>query len=153
MAGDPSAGVSGDVRVARFDELSSRTAYRLWALRAEVFVVEQDCPYLDLDGRDLDPGTRHLWVEGDGEPVATLRLLEDAGRLRIGRVATRERHRGAGLAAALVQEALRIAGEREVVLDAQSHLVDWYQRFGFEPSGRGFVEDGIPHTPMRRLGA
>lgn len=156
MAGDLAGDMSGNgthaVRVARFAELSGETAYRLWALRAEVFVVEQDCPYLDLDGRDLEPGTRHLWVEGDEEPLATLRLLDEGDRLRIGRVATRGSHRGAGLAAALVQEALVIAGEREVVLDAQSHLVDWYERFGFEPSGRGFVEDGIPHTPMRRPG-
>ena len=124
-AGRAAGRAAPEVRVARFDQLSPRTAYRLWALRAEVFVVEQDCPYLDLDGRDLEPGTQHLWVEGSGEPVATLRLLEDGGRLRIGRVATREGHRGAGLAAALVQEALDLAGEREVVLDAQSQLVDW----------------------------
>lgn len=141
-----------DVRVAAFAELSAETAYRLWALRSEVFVVEQDCPYLDLDGRDLEPGTRHLWVERDGTPVATLRLLDDGDGLRIGRVATRADARGDGLAAALVTEALSLAGERGVVLDAQSHLVDWYERFGFAPSGRGFLEDGIPHTPMRRSG-
>lgn len=141
-----------DVRVAAFAELSAETAYRLWALRAEVFVVEQDCPYLDLDGRDLEPATRHLWVERDGRPVATLRLLDDGDRLRIGRVATRTDARGDGLAAGLVTQALALAGEREVVLDAQSHLVDWYERFGFVPSGRGFVEDGIPHTPMSRPG-
>ena len=58
----------------------------------------------------------------------------------------------AGLAAALVDAALVRAVEHGVVLDAQSHLVDWYARFGFEPSGRGFLEDGIPHTPMRRRG-
>jgi ElaA protein len=145
--------MAGEVRVATFAQLPADTAYRLWALRSEVFVVEQDCPYLDLDGRDAEPATRHLWVEHDGEPVATLRLLDEGGRLRIGRVATRAAHRGTGLAAALVAAALEIAGEREVVLDAQSHLVDWYLRFGFEPSGRGFVEDGIPHTPMRRAGA
>ncbi|MDF2092792.1 GNAT family N-acetyltransferase [Knoellia sp. 3-2P3] len=148
MAGE----VTHEVRVATFAELPSDTAYRLWALRSEVFVVEQDCPYLDLDGRDTEPLTRHLWVERGGEPVATLRLLDDGSRLRIGRVATREAHRGEGLAAALVERALQVAGEREVALDAQSHLVDWYLRFGFEPSGRGFVEDGIPHTPMRRAG-
>ena len=141
-----------DVRVASFAELSAPTAYRLWALRSQVFVVEQDCPYLDLDGRDLEPATRHLWVERDGEPVAALRLLDDGDRLRIGRVATRTDARGDGLAAGLVTEALALAGEREVVLDAQSHLVDWYERFGFVPSGRGFVEDGIPHTPMSRPG-
>ena len=84
--------------------------------------------------------------------MATLRLLDEGDHLRIGRVATRAAHRGGGLAAALVDTALEIAEGREVVLDAQSHLVDWYLRFGFEPSGRGFVEDGIPHTPMRRAG-
>ena len=144
--------MAGDVRVAAFAELPADTAYRLWALRSEVFIVEQDCPYLDLDGRDAEPSTRHLWVERGGEPVATLRLLDEGAHLRIGRVATRAAHRGAGLAAALVEAALALAGERAVVLDAQSHLVDWYTGFGFEPSGRGFVEDGILHTPMRRAG-
>ena len=145
--------MAGDVRVAAFAELPADTAYRLWALRSEVFVVEQDCPYLDLDGLDAEPSTRHLWVERGGEPVATLRLLDEGAHLRIGRVATRAAHRGAGLAAALVDAGLALAGERAVVLDAQSHLVDWYTGFGFAPSGRGFVEDGIPHTPMRRAGA
>jgi ElaA protein len=147
------AGGGEDVlRSARFAELGALTAYRLWALRARVFVVEQDCPYLDLDGRDLEPGTRHLWIERDGLPVATLRVLEDGEALRIGRVATAREARGQGLAARLVRAALAVAGERAVVLDAQSHLVDWYAAFGFAPSGRGFLEDGIPHTPMRRPG-
>jgi ElaA protein len=159
MAGDLGAGhlrerqPGGEqVRVAAFADLPVETAYRLWALRSRVFVVEQDCPYLDLDGRDLHPSARHLWVERGGEPVATLRLLDEDGVLRIARVATLAEHRGSGLAAALVEAALVLAGEREVVLDAQSHLVDWYARFGFEPNGRGFLEDGIPHTPMRRGG-
>jgi ElaA protein len=142
------------VHSAAFADLDLVTAYRLWALRSDVFVVEQDCPYLDLDGRDLEPGTRHLWVERAGAPVATLRVLDDAegdgGALRIGRVATARAWRGRGLAALLVSSVLEAAGERDVVLDAQSHLVDWYAGFGFAPSGRGFVEDGIPHTPMRR---
>lgn len=144
--------MAGDVRAATFAELPAETAYRLWALRSRVFVVEQDCPYLDLDGRDTDPSARHLWVERGGVPVATLRLLSEEGVLRIGRVATVAEHRGSGLAAALVDAALALAVEHDVVLDAQSHLVDWYARFGFEPSGRGFLEDGIPHTPMRRRG-
>jgi ElaA protein len=138
--------------VAGFAGLDALTAYRLWALRSAVFVVEQDCPYLDLDGRDLEPLTRHLWVEQDGGPVATLRLLDDGEALRIGRVATAASARGRGLAGSLVRAALDVAGERAVVLDAQSHLVDWYAGFGFAPSGRGFVEDGIPHTPMLRPG-
>ncbi|GAB3447628.1 hypothetical protein GCM10027517_31740 [Phycicoccus ginsengisoli] len=147
--GDPEVG-KRPVRVAAFEELDGLTAYRLWALRAQVFVVEQDCPYLDLDGRDLESSARHLWVESGGVPVSTLRVLDDGDALRIGRVATAESARGAGLAARLVWAALELAGERDVVLDAQSHLVYWYAGFGFAPDGRGFVEDGIPHTPMRR---
>ena len=141
-----------DVQMAGFADLEPLTAYRLWALRSAVFVVEQDCPYLDLDDRDLEPLTRHLWVEQDGAPVATLRLLDDGAELRIGRVATAVPARGRGLAGRLVRAALELAGDRPVVLDAQSHLVDWYAAFGFAPSGRGFLEDGIPHTPMRRPG-
>lgn len=144
--------MTAQVRSARFAELDPLTAYRLWALRSAVFVVEQDCPYLDLDGRDLEASTLHLWVEHEGVPVATLRLLDDGEALRIGRVATAEPARGQGLAASLVRAALEVAGERTVVLDAQSHLADWYAGFGFAPSGRGFLDDGIPHTPMRRDG-
>ncbi|MGO4340255.1 GNAT family N-acetyltransferase [Pedococcus sp. 2YAF34] len=156
---EPQGEPQDEVRSAAFADLDALTAYRLWALRSDVFVVEQDCPYLDLDGRDLEPGTRHLWLERGGVPVATLRVLDDpgadGGALRIGRVATARAWRGRGFAARLVSAVLEGtvlegARERDVVLDAQSHLVDWYAGFGFAPSGRGFVEDGIPHTPMRR---
>jgi len=139
-----------DLRVGGFADLGAVTAYQLWALRSRVFVVEQDCPYLDLDGRDLEPGTRHWWVERDGVPVATLRVLDDGDVWRIGRVATALAWRGHGLAARLVRAVLDGAGERAVVLDAQSHLVDWYAALGFVPDGPGFLDDGIPHTPMRR---
>jgi ElaA protein len=148
----PHPGPGAEVRSAGFADLDATTAYRLWALRSAVFVVEQDCPYLDLDGRDLEPTTRHLWVEQDGVPVAVLRLLADGDVVRIGRVATAPTARGQGLAARLVRAAIDAAGERAVVLDAQSHLVDWYAAFGFVPSGQGFLDDGIPHTPMRRPG-
>ena len=149
-AGESAPDREPEVRVATFEQLDAHTAYRLWALRSQVFVVEQDCPYLDLDGRDTEPSAQHLWIELGGVPVSTLRVLEDGPALRVGRVATVESGRGAGLAAALVRRAIELAGERDVVLDAQSHLADWYAGFGFEPDGRGFVEDGIPHTPMRR---
>lgn len=149
---DLSSSGTGEVQVAGFAALDPVTAYRLWALRAQVFVVEQDCPYLDLDGRDLEPGTRHLWVEREGVPVAVLRLLDDGAAARIGRVATHVRHRGGGLAGVLVRRAMDLAGERDIAIDAQSHLAEWYAGFGFVPSGPGFLEDGIPHTPMVRRG-
>ncbi len=139
-----------DVRHASFDDLDSRSAYLLWQLRESVFVVEQNCPYPELDGRDLEPGTRHVWVADGEHPVAYLRLLHDPGQARIGRVLVASSHRGRGLAEALMRQALELVGGRDCVLDAQTYLVDWYARFGFTPSGPEFLEDGIPHVPMHR---
>ena len=148
------SGVDLPVRSAAFSGLAGLTAYRLWALRSEVFVVEQQAAYLDLDGRDVEPGTRHLWVEDDGTPVATLRILDDPAVWRIGRVATARTHRGRGLAAALMRAAMQECVGRPIVLDAQSHLIDWYAGFGFVRDDADYVdEDGIPHTPMRRQDA
>ncbi len=139
-----------DVSVAGFDGLDPRTAYLLWQLRQDVFVVEQECPYPDLDGRDLEPGTRHLWVSEDERPVGYLRMLDEGNGWRIGRVLVAEGHRGRGIAETLMRHALEVVGERPSVLDAQSYLTGWYQRFGYEATGPEFLEDGIPHVPMRR---
>lgn len=141
---------SYDVRVASFDELPARTAYALWALRESVFVVEQECPYQELDGRDVEPGTRHLWADVDGEPVGYLRLLDDDGTARIGRVLVAPAHRGYGLADQLVTTALAVVGDRASRLDAQTPLAGWYATYGYVVTGPEFMEDGIPHLPMRR---
>jgi ElaA protein len=142
-----------DVRDATLAEIDAGTLYRILALRSEIFVVEQDCVYLDADGRDLEPDARQLWIERDGDVVATLRLLvDDARTLRIGRVATARSARGSGFAARLMTRAIELSGGREIVLGAQSYLVDWYGGFGFVRDGADYVEDGIPHVPMRRLG-
>ena len=152
-----------DVRASRLRDLDPLTLYGLLRLRTDVFVVEQECAYPELDGRDAEAGTTLLWVEVDGVPVATLRILEEDEQegqdeqdgqvgtaYRIGRVATHRDHRGRGYAALLMEEALRRTGDARVVLDAQTYLEDWYVRFGFRRSGADFVEDGIAHLPMRR---
>ncbi len=138
------------LRSATFTEIDAFTGYLLWQLRERVFVVEQECPYLELDGRDLEPGTRHLWLEDDGAPVAYLRVLEDPAEFRIGRVLVASTHRGHGLGERLMHAALEVAEGRPCRLDAQSYLVGWYAGLGFTPCGEEFVEDGIPHVPMRR---
>jgi ElaA protein len=140
-----------DVRDALTVELDARTLYRILAVRSAVFVVEQDCVYLDTDGRDLEPDARQLWIESDGAVVATLRLLRDPdGAARIGRVATVPSARSTGLARRLMTRALELSAGREIVLDAQSYLVDWYARFGFVRASAEYLEDGIPHVTMRR---
>jgi ElaA protein len=138
------------VRVLAFDDLDARTAYEVWRLRQDVFVVEQSCPYPDLDGRDLEPGTRHLLLHADdGSLVGYLRLLDEETHTRIGRVVLVGSARGRGLADQLVVAALAVTGDREVRLDAQSPLAGWYTGFGFEVDGPEFLDDGIPHLPMR----
>lgn len=130
-------------------ELALTELYEILTLRCEVFVVEQDCPYLDLDRRDLEPTTEHLWLADGTDVAAYVRVLsEPGGGSRIGRVVTAPAHRGQHLSARLLEQALLIA-ERPVVLAAQSHLVGLYARHGFTPDGPEFLEDGIPHTPMR----
>lgn len=139
------------VRAAALRDLDPVVLYGLLRLRVDAFVVEQACPYPELDGRDVEPDALHLWVEADGAPAACLRLLEDPdGSARIGRVVTAPAHRGRGLSAALVRAALARVPGRRVVLDAQAHLEGWYAGFGFAADGPGFLEDGIPHVPMAR---
>ncbi|MFI7574788.1 GNAT family N-acetyltransferase [Micromonospora sp. NPDC049497] len=140
-----------EVRSASFTDLDARTFHDLLRLRIDVFVVEQACPYPELDGRDVEPGTRHLWLAGDGGPLAYLRILADPGGLaRIGRVVVAPTARGGGHAGRLMAAALDEVGDRPCVLEAQSHLVAFYARHGFTVIGPEYVEDGIPHTPMRR---
>jgi len=138
------------LRRVRGHDLTAAELYAVLRLRAEVFVVEQDCSYLDPDGHDLAPSTTHLWLEGDGgEMTSYLRVLPaPGGGARIGRVVTPAQHRGQGLAGQLLDAALDGA-ERPVVLDAQSHLVAMYERHGFSVDGDEFLDDGIPHRPMR----
>ncbi|GAA1851147.1 GNAT family N-acetyltransferase [Myceligenerans crystallogenes] len=158
-----------EIVITPFEKLDPAVAYGVWRLRQDVFVVEQDCPYPDLDGRDLEPATRHVVLleppdgaagpGGAGDPgtsgrvLGTARILDDGDRLRVGRVCLAREARGRGLADDLMRAALahvEAAGDgRDVVLDAQSPLAGWYGSFGFAPDGEEFLEDGIPHTPMR----
>jgi ElaA protein len=135
-------------------DLPVATLYALLQLRVEVFVVEQACPYQELDGRDLADTTRHFWLapeHGAEDVVACLRLLEQPeGEFRIGRVCAGRQARGHGAARRLMEGALAEIRDAPCVLDAQSHLIGLYEAFGFEPSGSEFIEYGIPHVPMHR---
>jgi ElaA protein len=137
----------GDLHDARFAEVPTAVLYALLKLRVDVFVVEQACAYPDLDGRDTDPATRHLWIAEDEQPVAYARVLDDNGTARIGRVATARPHRHRGLAERLLRHAIATT-PGPIVLDAQSYLVGWYTGLGFVTAGEEYVEDGIPHVPM-----
>jgi len=136
-----------------FADLAVATFHELLRLRIDVFVVEQTCAYPELDGRDTEPETRHVWLDGpDGRPVASIRILAEPDRShRISRVVTRVEARGAGLAGVVLDHVHATTSGR-LVLDAQTYLVPWYESQGYEPTGDEFLEDGIPHVPMAREG-
>ena len=133
-----------------FDALDAVTAYEAWRLRQDVFVVEQECPYPDLDGRDPEPGTRHVLLHEDETLIGYTRVLDDDPEWRIGRVVLARGGRGRGLAGMLMHTAMQVCPGRDVVLDAQTPLAGWYGSLGFTVDGPEFLEDGIPHVPMRR---
>lgn len=141
------------VLVAGLDELPVRTAYDVWRLRQQVFVVEQACPYPDLDGRDLEDSTRHVvLIDDEDAVVGTLRVLDDGGWARVGRVVVAPAARGRGLAAVMMDRAMALCGDREVRLDAQTGLTAFYEGYGFVVTGPEFDEDGVMHVPMGRRG-
>jgi ElaA protein len=136
-----------------FDRLDTHAVYAVAQLRQQVFVVEQECPYPDLDGRDVEDGTRHVLLLDDSSGSALLgyaRVLDDGDVWRIGRVLLDVPARGQGLADVVMHTALSVCRGRDVVLDAQTPLARWYATFGFVVDGPEFIEDGIPHVPMRR---
>jgi ElaA protein len=145
-----SAGTISAVQRSAWHQLGPETLHDLLALRINVFVVEQNCPYPELDGRDKEPSTEHVWLADDAGPTAYLRVLtEPDGAARVGRVCTRADVRGQGLARVLMSDVLSRAERQTVLLAAQEHLAGWYARFGFTPTGPSYLEDDIPHVPMR----
>lgn len=140
-----------DIESATGDKLSAEQLYALLRLRVEVFVVEQEAAYPELDGRDLQSSTWHFWLPGDnGQITGCLRLLDDAGLLRIGRVCTSKEARGSGVGGLLMDAVMPHIGDRESVLDSQTYASGFYARYGYVPEGEEYEEDGIPHILMRR---
>ncbi|MDO6708786.1 GNAT family N-acetyltransferase [Photobacterium sp. 1_MG-2023] len=139
-----------------FDELTTQQLYDVLKLRVDVFVVEQHCPYPEIDGHDTAEGVHHLMAYEDGVLMAYLRLLP-AGltydAVSIGRVITSEAARGRGLGHELMQQGLHFAEQlwpgQAIEIGAQSHLQGYYGRFGFTAFSEEYLEDGIPHIDMR----
>ncbi|WP_217135770.1 GNAT family N-acetyltransferase [Leucobacter chinensis] len=162
-----------ETHIGHLSSMSSETLYEVLRLRTDIFVVEQACAYPELDGRDLEPESKQVWVTEGGTVVATLRILRDPEALRIGRVAAHPSVRGLGVAGRMLEFAIEAASTEPastepastgaattepagedpklpIVLDAQEPLESWYGRYGFVRDGETFLEDGIAHVPMRR---
>ncbi|MGU3574281.1 GNAT family N-acetyltransferase [Brucellaceae bacterium C25G] len=136
------------------DNLSPRALYAMLKLRVDVFVVEQNCPYPEIDGKDYD--AFHLRILDGEELAASLRVLppeQDGKPVKIGRVVVAADYRGYKLGNRLMQEAVTFAQNRfpdiAIELGGQSHLQRFYQSFGFIAISEEYLEDGIPHIDMR----
>jgi len=139
-----------------FSELSTQQLYQLLKLRVDVFVVEQNCPYPELDGKDTLAGVEHLLGYADAELVACARLLPPGtsyDNTSIGRVATKQSARGDGLGHQLIKEALTrceaLWPNKTIDIGAQQHLKNFYASHGFETISEMYLEDDIPHVDMR----
>lgn len=139
----------------RLADLSIEQVYAVLAAREAVFVVEQTCPYQELDGKDLEAD--HLVGWSDGEVAAYLRVLGPGVRFvepSIGRVLTTRAFRGTGLGRTMMQLALKRIDERfahpPVRISAQFHLQPFYSSLGFRTDSEQYLEDGIPHVEMLR---
>jgi ElaA protein len=155
-ADEPSNALSDEpvVRAARLADIPSTVLYALLKLRGDVFTVEQAITEAEIDGRDTEPGTLHMWLaHRPDEPIAYLRVLTDSDGPRIGRVVTVRHLRGRGHAGSLLDAALERIGARTVRLNAQTQATAVYARRGFVPAGDVFHEAGIPHLPMVRVPA
>ncbi|MFP3667825.1 GNAT family N-acetyltransferase [Priestia sp. SIMBA_032] len=140
-------------KLKKFDDLTNSELYNLLKERTLIFVVEQNCPYLEVDGKD--PFSYHLFKEDNGEIVAYLRILP-AGvayqEISIGRVFVKKEYRGQGMADELLKKGLDFIRnelkETTVKIQAQDYLRDFYSSFGFQAISETYLEDNIPHIDM-----
>lgn len=142
-------------QIKHYVDLSLNEFHDIIALRMQVFVVEQDCPYQDLDGKDKK--SYHLIARnGKGDIIATARILPPGlayPECAIGRVVIDEDNRGKGLGHDLMDECMKYAlaefGNSPILISAQKHLEKYYGHHKFESTGKEYLEDGIPHVEMK----
>lgn len=142
--------------VKKLEEIEALQLYELLKLRADVFVIEQDCIYPDMD--DKDQRALHVIGTLDGRVAAYSRIF-DAGdyvaEASFGRVVIHQEFRGYQFGHELVRQSVSAIedafGKQPIKISAQEHLTSFYQAHGFEPKGAGYLEDGIPHIGMLRL--
>ena len=138
--------------IKKFNELTTTELYEILKLRAEIFVVEQDCPYQDLD--DIDYDSLHIFYEKDKKVVAYLIIFKrknDPDAVQIGRVVTLTH--GSGLGTKLMEEGIKAirdtSSARQAYLEAQTYCIGFYEKFGFKVISDEFILDGIPHVKMQ----
>ena len=140
-------------KIKKFNELNIEEIYKILALRNEIFIVEQECPYLDCDDKDLN--SYHLFLRENGEIVSYLRILEKGvsyDEISIGRVAVKKSYRGKGISRKMMQKAIEFIennlSENTIKIQAQAYLLNFYSSLGFKAVSEEYLEDNIPHIDM-----
>ncbi|MDL4841069.1 GNAT family N-acetyltransferase [Aquibacillus rhizosphaerae] len=136
-----------------FKELTTEELYKILKARVDVFVVEQNCPYPEID--NFDQASSHLFLEEDNQIIAYARLIPEKvmyDQASIGRVLVDKNQRGQGYAQLLMEKSLQIIvqqwGVREIKLHGQEYLRHFYGSFGFKEITEVYLEDNIPHVDM-----
>ena len=135
--------------VKEWAELSTREVENIFSLRSEVFVVEQDCVYQDIDGKDQK--AKHVLGKKENDIVAYARIFKPGDYFKeasFGRAVVKKTERGKGVGDELVKNCLENITEEEIKISAQSYLKGFYVKHGFKAEGNEYLEDGIPHTAM-----
>lgn len=142
---------SNQVIIKNFDELKKSELYAILALRMQVFCVEQDCPYQDIDNQDQTAS--HVYIHEEETIKAYARILtEESNKYHIGRVVVAEKHRNEGLATLIMNQCITTIKndtQATIIISAQSYLKDFYKNLGFENTGHYYLEDDIPHEQMQ----
>lgn len=144
-----------NIKVKKFEELELQELYQILQLRSEVFVVEQDCVYQDIDGKDEK--ALHVLGFEDEKFVAYTRLFPPGiyfTEAAIGRVVVKEQNRKSSYGHEILRASIKAIEEHyrtnEIKLSAQTYLTKFYESHGFKQIGEGYLEDGIPHIAMIR---
>ncbi|MCB5956083.1 GNAT family N-acetyltransferase [Enterococcus sp. CWB-B31] len=140
-----------DVQIKKLEELSSAELLKIMAARIAVFVVEQQCPYQEIDSDDETAW--HVWLQEGTDIAGYSRIIDKGDCISIGRILTTKNYRGQGYGNLLMEKTLTEIKKRytnlSVVLSAQEYAVAFYQSFGFEVVSEVYLEDDIPHVNMK----
>jgi len=140
--------------IKSFDELNKNELYDLLKLRSEVFVVEQNCVYQDIDHKDIKGS--HFFAHNGTDLIAYLRVIELGvfypNHISIGRVVVKQTHRNKKFGNEILVKAIDFCRKKfpktPIKISAQTHLKAFYNQFGFEFKGEAYLEDGVPHCAM-----
>ena len=136
------------VRIKSFEDLTNRELYEILKLRVDVFVVEQECPYPEIDGKDYN--AIHIYLENEEEILSYARVYKEEDQVHLGRIIAKERRKG--YATLILKEAINVAKKfyqaKEIHIEAQTYAKKLYEKVGFVEDSEIYLLDGIEHVKM-----